>query len=177
MMARLRVPLGFIFGVVAFALAQPTRRSLAAGVAIACCGETIRMWAAGHLNKSREVTRSGPYRFAAHPLYLGSSVMGIGLAIAANNASVVAIVALYLVVTVTAAVRSEEAFLREKFGREYERYRRAGDSEKAFDGERTPDVRRFSLAQALANREHRALLGLVVVVLLLFLKATYNGVF
>jgi hypothetical protein len=38
-------------------------------------------------------------------------------------------------------------------------------------------MRRFSLQQAIANREHRALAGLAIAVLLLVLKATYNGLF
>jgi hypothetical protein len=38
-------------------------------------------------------------------------------------------------------------------------------------------MRRFSLAQAIANREHRAVAGALLAVLLLSLKAAYNGVF
>ena len=52
-------------------LAQPTPRSLLIGGAIAVAGELLRIWAAGHLEKGREVTRSGPYRLTRHPLYLG----------------------------------------------------------------------------------------------------------
>ena len=44
-------------------------------------GECLRLWAAGHLEKSKEVTRSGPYRHTRHPLYLGSSIIGIGIAL------------------------------------------------------------------------------------------------
>ena len=43
-------------------LARPTPRSLAIGGAIALVGEMVRIWAAGHLEKGREVTQSGPYR-------------------------------------------------------------------------------------------------------------------
>src|SRR5206468_3622799 len=81
-LARLRVPLGFVCGVVVLWLAQPTRESLVYGSGIAAIGEALRVWAAGHLNKSQEVTSSGPYRWTAHPLYVGSSVLGVGLAIA-----------------------------------------------------------------------------------------------
>ena len=49
----------------------------------------MRVWAAGHLLKAREVTRSGPYRFVAHPLYLGSSLIGVGLAIGSGSTVVV----------------------------------------------------------------------------------------
>src|SRR6476659_9833525 len=80
-LARLRVPLGFLFGACVFYFAHPTWRTLAAGAAIGLLGESIRLWAAGHLEKSREVTRSGPYRYTRHPLYLGSSVMGAGVAV------------------------------------------------------------------------------------------------
>ena len=66
-------------------LATPTSRSLVIGAAIAIVGESMRLWAAGHLEKSKEVTQSGPYRYTRHPLYLGSSLIGIGLAVAANN--------------------------------------------------------------------------------------------
>ena len=77
-LARRRVALGFFFGLVVLWLAQPTRATLAAGAPIAVCGEMLRVWAAGHLNKSAEVTSSGPYRWFAHPLYVGSSIMGAG---------------------------------------------------------------------------------------------------
>src|SRR6185436_18960456 len=110
--ARMRVALGFVSGVLVLILSRPSARSLALGMSIAAVGEAIRIWAAGHLHKSREVTASGPYRFVGHPLYVGSSVMGVGLAIACSSLVVAALIALYLVTTLTAAVKSEEAYLR-----------------------------------------------------------------
>ena len=170
-LARKRVPLGFVFGALVLWLAAPTPPSLAVGAAIAALGEALRIWAAGHLNKSREVTSSGPYRWFAHPLYVGSSILGAGLAVACWSAIVAALIAVYLTVTLTAAIASEEAFLRGTFGDRYDRYRRGagGDAEAA--------RRRFSLRQARANREYRAVVGLVLAILLLTLKATYNGAF
>lgn len=167
-LARLRVALGFACAIVVFWLAEPTRTSLTIGAAIAALGELLRVWAAGHLNKSREVTSSGPYRWFAHPLYVGSSIMGAGLAVASARGSVALLIALYLGVTLTAAIKGEEAFLRRVFGDRYDRYRDAG----------WVDTRqRFSGARAIANREHRAVAGLVLAVLLLAWKATYNGLF
>jgi protein-S-isoprenylcysteine O-methyltransferase Ste14 len=148
-------------------LAAPTPTTLAAGSAVALAGEAVRIWAAGHLNKSREVTSSGPYRWTAHPLYLGSAVMGAGLALACGRLSVAAIIAAYLAVTLTAAVRREEAFLRGAFGDRYDRYR-VGDVDVS---------RRFSLKLAIKNREYRAVIGLAAAILTLVLKASYNGMF
>jgi hypothetical protein len=170
-LARWRVSLGFVFGAAVLWLASPTGRTLAAGVPIAVAGEALRVWAAGHLNKSREVTSSGPYRWFAHPLYVGSSVMGAGVAIACGSLVVAVLVAVYLGATLTAAVRREEAFLRRTFGDQYDRYRRGASGARRDGG-----LRRFAWSQAMANREYRAVGGLVLALLLLLLKATYNGV-
>jgi hypothetical protein len=172
-LARLRVPLGFAFAIAVLWLARPSGFTLLVGSAVAAVGEGLRIWAAGHLNKSREVTASGPYRVFAHPLYVGSSVMGGGLAIASGSVVVAALIAVYLGVTIRAAIASEEAFLRSKFGAEYDRYRRgdAGTRDEA------ASRRRFSAAQAMANREYRAVAGLFAAVLVLCVKAAYNGTF
>lgn len=175
-LARRRVALGFGSGALVLWLARPTAPTLVAGALVACAGEALRIWAAGHLNKSREITSSGPYRWLAHPLYVGSSIMGAGLAIAAGSAAAAALIAFYLAATLTAAARNEEAFLRRTFGERYDRYRRTEAGAAAVDNIDS-NPRSFSAAQAFANREHRAAIGLAVAVLLLLLKATYNNVF
>ena len=160
--ARRRVAIGFISAGIALWLAQPTRRSLVIGGVVAIAGEAVRVWAAGHLEKGREVTRSGPYRIARHPLYVGSTIIGAGAAIVSASWTVATLIALYLAVTLTAAIRSEEADLTEKFGGEYPAYRR-GASE--------PVARRFSVGRAIANREYRAVAGLLAALALLAWKA------
>jgi protein-S-isoprenylcysteine O-methyltransferase Ste14 len=172
--ARGRVALGFVSGVLVLILAQPTARSLTIGMSIAACGELLRIWSAGHLHKSREVTASGPYRFLPHPLYVGSSVMGLGLAIAAASVPVAVLIAIYLATTLTAAIKSEEAFLRRTFGEQYDLYRSGMAAKRRDPGTAR---RRFSLQQAIANREYRAIVGFVVALLLLLWKAAYNGSF
>ena len=161
-LARRRVLIGFIAGLAAILLSRPTRQTLLVGAVVAVVGEAIRIWAAGHLEKGREVTMSGPYRFTRHPLYLGSTVIGLGLAIASANLVVVSLVALYLAVTLSAAIATEEAHLTEKFGGAYPAYR---------EGRAASGQRRFSLARAMRNREYRAVIGLLAVLALLSWKA------
>jgi protein-S-isoprenylcysteine O-methyltransferase Ste14 len=156
------VTIGFASGALALWLARPGVRSLAAGAAVAVAGEAVRLWAAGHLEKGREVTASGPYAFTRHPLYAGSTLIGVGLAIASASVAVSVLVSAYLAITLTAAVRTEEAHLTEKFGPEYPAYREGR-------GGRAP--RRFSLARAFRNREYRAVLGLLFALLVLAWKA------
>ena len=162
-LARRRVPLGFAFGALALILATPTPRSLAAGAFVAFAGEALRIWASGHLEKGREVTTSGPYRVTRHPLYLGSAVIGMGLVIAAASWWVCGLVFAYLAVTLTAAIRTEEAHLTEKFGTAYPDYR---------GGRTGAAARGFSLSRALRNREYRAATGIVVVLWVLWWKAS-----
>lgn len=163
--ARLRVPLGFVCAGLALWLAEPTVRSLQAGAAIAAAGEALRLWAAGHLEKGREVTASGPYAFTRHPLYLGSTVIGIGLAVAGASVLLAVLVALYLSITLTAAIRTEEAHLTEKFGARYPAYR---EGRVAVD-------RGFSCARAMRNREYRAVGGVAIGFALLAAKAAWWG--
>jgi protein-S-isoprenylcysteine O-methyltransferase Ste14 len=160
-LARARVPLGFLFGAIVLWLARPTAKSLLIGGSIAVIGELVRIWAAGHLEKGREVTSSGPYAITRHPLYLGSTLIGIGLAVGAGSLLVAAIVLAYLIVTLTAAIRTEEAHLTQKFGAAYPEYR-AG---------RMSVARPFSFERAMRNREYRAALGVLIVLGVLWLKA------
>ena len=160
--ARRRVAAGFVVAAVAFVLARPSWLSIAVGAPIALAGEGLRIWAAGHLVKGREVTVSGPYRLLRHPLYAGSAVMGVGFVVAAASPLAAGVVLGYLAVMIAVAVRLEEATLRADFGEDHARY---------VAGRAAASTRRFSLRRALANREHQAVLGLAVSVLVLCARA------
>lgn len=163
-LARWRVRLGFAAAVIVLVLAHPTWRTWSAGLIVALVGEGLRFWAAGHLEKGREVTRSGPYRFVRHPLYAGSVVIAGGVALAAHSIGAAIIVAVYMGLTTTAAVRTEEAQLRGAFGSTYDDYRASRAA---------PMPRRFSVNRALRNREHRAIAGLLGGFALLALRVTW----
>jgi len=164
-LARYRVALGGGMAAMTLWWAHPTPGSLAAGTLIAALGQALRLWAAGHVEKSREVTSSGPYRYTRHPLYLGSTLVGIGVAVAAANAWLALAILGYLASTLTAAMRAEEAHLREKFGDAYDRYAAK---------QAPPSVRSFSWERAWRNREHHAVAGLVAGLSLLALKVWYS---
>jgi protein-S-isoprenylcysteine O-methyltransferase Ste14 len=168
LLARYRVALGGVMALVALVLARPTGRSLAIGAVFVALGLALRIWAAGHVEKSREVTSSGPYRYTRHPLYVGSTVLGIGVAVAANHLWLGVAVIVYLAATLGAAIVAEEAHLREKFGDAYDAYayRRV-----------PPSTRRFSWARALDNREHHAVAGALAGLSLLMLKVWYSQSF
>jgi len=160
-LARYRVPLGFALGAVALVLARPSGSSLVIGCLVAVGGEVIRLWAAGHVEKGREVTTSGPYRWTRHPLYIGSTVIGIGLAVATASVPVALMIGAYLAASFTAAIRTEEGELTAKFGDHYRNYRHGLTADTG---------RRFSLTRAWRNREQRAVAGLAAGTVLLALR-------
>ena len=62
---------------------RPTPLWAAVGTPIALFGEFWRMWASGHLLKSKELAISGPYRHVQNPLYFGRLCLLTGFAVMA----------------------------------------------------------------------------------------------
>ena len=69
---------------------QPTELSASIGVAIALCGELLRIWAVGYSGDTTradvvtapELVTAGPYALVRNPLYLGNAIIAIGFTIA-----------------------------------------------------------------------------------------------
>jgi protein-S-isoprenylcysteine O-methyltransferase Ste14 len=80
--ARWRVALGFLLGFAYLLFCRPTVKLLVGGGIVATAGLAVRAYAAGVLTKNQKLTMSGPYAYTRNPLYLGSSLMGVGFAIA-----------------------------------------------------------------------------------------------
>lgn len=65
--------------------ARPTLAWLLSGLVFVLIGEALRIWAAGHLKKTKEVTTTGPYAHVKNPLYLGTLLVLIGFCLMAQN--------------------------------------------------------------------------------------------
>jgi protein-S-isoprenylcysteine O-methyltransferase Ste14 len=160
-LVRRRVPIGFACAIAAYWIATPTPSSILIGAIVAAPGEALRLWAAGHLDKGREITRSGPYRYVRHPLYLGSAILGTGFIIATRSWWVAALGGAYLAIGLVTAMRAEEAALDARFQGAYSDYRA---------GRAAPVERSFSVSRVMANREYRAIVGYVAGFLLLWVR-------
>ena len=66
---------------------------------------------------------AGPYRFTRNPQYVGDTALLLGLGIVANSELLWVTHALAALCFIVAPL-SEEAWLAEQYGEEYERYRR-----------------------------------------------------
>jgi len=112
---RLRVPLGFLFAAFYIWRAHPNWTSLSIGIPVACAGIAIRALASGHIQKNREVTKSGPYAYVRNPLYLGSIIIGVGFAIAARDLWIGVALAVFFLAVYIPVIRSEQNHLRQHF--------------------------------------------------------------
>lgn len=120
--ARWRVPLGFALGIAFVILSQPTARFLGAGAIIAFLGLMLRAYAAGYLEKGRELAIGGPYHYTRNPLYLGSFFMGLGFAVAARSWILGVVFVSFFILIYGPVMRREEVFLRRQFGEAYNQY-------------------------------------------------------
>jgi protein-S-isoprenylcysteine O-methyltransferase Ste14 len=155
-------------------LAQPTPRWLAVGAAVGAVGLLIRGWAAGSIDKGRALAVSGPYAHTRHPLYLGSLVIGVGLALVGGDwIWPVAFVAFFAAVYLP-TVRREAAELEARYGGEYREYAThvpaCGVRLTAYGTEGQHVSSGFAWSRYLRYREWEALLGVVAVLGALGLK-------
>jgi protein-S-isoprenylcysteine O-methyltransferase Ste14 len=173
---RIRVPLGFAFAVLYFWLARPTWRTLALGAVSIIPGLVIRALASGHVRKNEALATSGPYAYTRNPLYLGSLLVAIGFAVAALSWWVAAgLVAMFFAIYIP-VIRSEEAFLRERFP-EFQEYanevpRMIPRMTPAFRNEASAE---FTMDLYLKHREYNALLGSLALVAALITKMKLLG--
>ncbi len=82
-------------------------------------GETLRPE-----TPSDHLLAKGPYRFSRNPIYLAMMLFGAGFGIATSNVWIILTTAVAGVVIHVFAILPEERYLSERFGEEYEAYRR-----------------------------------------------------
>ena len=92
------------------------------GVALALAGESLQLWATGHLRKNVQVIESGPYAWLRNPMYVGRFFVGLGLALLTWRWFVVVPYAIVYWLYAQARVVGEEIHLAGIFGEEYAQY-------------------------------------------------------
>ena len=163
LLARLRVPLGFLVALLFIVFSSPSWLTIAIGFPLALCGVAIRAWASGHLRKNLELATSGPYAFTRNPLYFGSFIMLAGCVIAGGNGVLALLMMAFFLGIYLPVMKNEAIHMRDLFTRDY----RAWSSETPlffprfvpYGGRRLSS---FDGKQYLKHREYRALLGLLI---------------
>lgn len=172
-------------GLVLILIAQPRSNVLfVLGLLVALAGEAIRVWAAGHIRKGRELAQQGPYAMTRNPLYLGSFVMTCGFAFICTSPMHHWLSTALIWGSVLATfywlyppkIDFEETDLRNVFGAEFDAYRRRvprfwPDWTKWREAVETTS---WNWAQAKTNKEHKTLWALFGLALLLRIKMVYR---
>ena len=173
LVARLRVPFGFVL-VLAFAwFAHPSLPSIAAGLPVSLLGLALRAWAAGHLEKNRDLAQSGPYAYVRNPLYIGTLLVAAGLVIAARQAGLALLFGAVFVLVYLPAIQLEEQHLRSLFPA-FEEYAKRVPALRPTRNPR-PSAQPFRAGLYIYNREYQALLGFLAGAGLLFAKALLSS--
>jgi len=155
-------------------LASPTLALLGAGAPLVLAGLLLRGWAAGTIEKERELATGGPYGFTRNPLYLGSLLLGAGIAVAGGHWAWPALFLGFFTAVYVPTMASEHRLLVELFG---DRYRAYAAQVPALVPRLSPwrepgtEADGFRWVRYLRNREWEAALGAVTAVAFLALKA------
>jgi protein-S-isoprenylcysteine O-methyltransferase Ste14 len=157
LVARLRVPGGFLLAIAFGWLARPSALSMEIGLPVAVAGLLLRAWAAGHLEKNTRLATTGPYAWVRNPLYLGTLLTACGLVTASRRPLLALLFALVFALVYLPAIQLEEEYLRElfpDFGEYAERVRALWPRRPV-----NPVCTRFRADLYMRNEEYQALLG------------------
>jgi protein-S-isoprenylcysteine O-methyltransferase Ste14 len=101
---------------------------LPVGGAVFCAGLLVRLWSQTHLHHrlkvKTELTTTGPYRYMRNPLYIGNTLLLVGLSVLMELLWMVPVALVYCAIVYTLVVRDEERRLESEYGARYEEYRR-----------------------------------------------------
>jgi protein-S-isoprenylcysteine O-methyltransferase Ste14 len=122
LLSRWRIDLATVLAVPVLALAHPSRATIVWFSPLLVAGVALRVWARGHLERRARLTRTGPYAWVRHPLYVGSFLVGLALAAMTREPLLPPLFALLFVAGYWPKAVREEAYQRERWGAEWEEY-------------------------------------------------------
>jgi len=159
--ARLRVPTGFLL-LVAFAwLSSPSVRSMSIGLPISVLGLLLRGWATGHLAKNQRLATGGPYAYLRNPLYVGTLIVAAGVVVASASVWLAVIFLLVFSLVYLPVIELEEQHLRKIFP-EYAEYARHVHRLLPLAKWSSATAAQFQWPLYRRNEEYQALIGLLL---------------
>ncbi len=170
--AKTRVAVSGLLAITVCLLARPTQATLQLGIAVAVAGLLLRVWAAGHLQKNKKLTTSGPYAFVRNPLYLGSMTAGVGLGIGTGIPLLALAILTVFILWFLPVMGEEEDHIR-KILPGYSEYEKNVPRLIPSLLPRIKSDTRFEWKLFIENREYSALLGFGIIIFILWLKVFF----
>lgn len=159
----------FILIALLIIFARPQLPLFLVGVPLIAAGEVLRLWAAGHLSKNREVTTTGPYAYVKNPLYLGTFLIMVGFCFLASQWIILAVgLAGFFIYYAPFKKKAESDRLRQIFGSAWDDYDRSvPDYIPRLTSYEKRGQHRWEWSRVVSNSEHEsALVTLTGVVIL-----------
>jgi protein-S-isoprenylcysteine O-methyltransferase Ste14 len=176
---RWRVRLGYPLAIAVLFFARPNPRSILYGALVGLVGLALRAWAAGYLHKQEMLTVTGPYAYTRNPLYLGSALLALGVAIATRSWISSLLLGVYFTVFYSIVMRKEENELWPRHAANFDRYAAAVP---LFFPRLSPAKLSnnasgaFSAVQYKKNHEWQAAVGFLLLLIVLVLIWRFHSV-
>lgn len=163
---KLRVLLAWIGGIFLVTTSHTTDASYRWGIPLLLLGESIRIWASGHLErKGKKLATSGPFAYVRNPLYIGNFLLGLGIVIFSNNWISALLFLAGFVFVYRGTVLREEVDLQNEFGTAYTNYKQAVPR---FLPRTRPyaacEQKTFSWAPVFKHREYMTIAGILILI-------------
>lgn len=151
-------------------VADPETAWFIPGAILALVGEALRIWAAGHLRKNKQLTTTGPYAYVKNPLYLGTFLITLGGSAMARSVFIMLLGVTWLsFYYIPYKKRQEHRKLSQSFGDQWLEYDQAVP---AYIPRRTPyagkGTNAWSFALVKENSEHETAAGVLLGLIVLF---------
>jgi hypothetical protein len=146
--------------------------AVAWSLALVLPGLWLRGYASGYVKKNRELTQTGPYAHTRNPLYLGSTLIAAGFALALLSWPVAVVLAAGFAAIYIPVIAGEERFLRATFP-DFDDYCRRVPrliprlSAASYPKGKSADGAAFSFSLYLKHREYNAGVGAALLYLCL----------
>ncbi|MBM2840051.1 MAG: S-isoprenylcysteine methyltransferase-like protein [Bacteroidetes bacterium] len=177
-------PIPFLLVMIWFA--QPTLMSILLGLLLIVCGEAVRFWGVSIAGSETRTTGTvggtflitiGPFAYVRNPLYVGNMLLyaGVGVMSMALFPWLLLVAMAWFYIQYSVIVSQEEEYLAERWGAEYEDYRKkVGRFLPRFGRyvSSKPPPKSVSVGQGLAS-ERRTLQAIGLVVLMIIAKYAY----
>ncbi len=144
------------------------------GVPVVIFGELIQIWATSHLHKDEKLTISGPYSHTRNPMYTGRFFVGLGFFIMSWNIYLIIGYILLFAIYAHLRVAREEKRLKVIFEPDYQNYcREINRWLPKIKPYSNSEPRKASWAQVCANHEQIVALGIIIVLVLVYVRIEY----
>ena len=166
----LRMPIGFLTGILFIWRAKPSPASFIIGALFIFFGELIRFVSSGTLKKFEGVTRNGIYAYTRNPLYSGSFFLGIGACIISRDLLFSVVLFVFFILLYNRVMLREEKYLVGRYGEDYKRYLK--EVPRIFPRKLNLKYifHETSPALAIKNKEGKTLLGIALVLVIMIVK-------